>query len=304
MDSLEESVMWPRHICFIIVLWSCSLPLEDTKPMGASDYSLWDMYPSYWYNSYFPLTFVYSEDFNDDFTSDHDDADGNNPLEQALLQWDNAVALQSLFSLPLQAVPNKEYPFLRDYRDGEMGIYKHYTWFDHIERLDDPREAMAVAQIYSEPRDILLPTMHYQILHIDILFNYRDFEFSTDFSRNTHDIQTIFVHEIGHSLGLRHQNTAPSVMREELATTQVRRQLRDHDLSTVRRFYSPSSTMRTATGLQDSEIDRDDVKDVLSYDEDELVRIIIALRSNGECVHYKDQKVILKHSLFDKNMNF
>ena len=133
----------------LIVLFSCGDQMEEVESLGTSTSPIEENIPRYWYGDSFPLTFVYAEDFEDDFGPEDEDREGHNPFEQMMLQWDKAVASRNFFDLPLQSVPNVEHADPRDYRDGEMGIYKHYSWFAPGTTKKNIQNSVAIAQIYS-----------------------------------------------------------------------------------------------------------------------------------------------------------
>lgn len=53
-----------------------------------------------------------------------------------------------------------------------------------------------------------------------------------------HDIWSAFIHEIGHVLGLGHQDDVPSVMASNLPKDTERRELYTYDINLVRKIYS------------------------------------------------------------------
>ena len=60
----------------------------------------------------------------------------------------------------------------------------------------------------------------------------------TNFTGGRHDIWSAFIHEIGHVLGLGHQDDVPSVMASNLPKDTERRELYTYDINLVRKIYS------------------------------------------------------------------
>lgn len=70
-----------------------------------------------------------------------------------------------------------------------------------------------------------------QIKEADIRINAKNFSFYVDEPKNEKDVhlESLFVHELGHVLGLKHRDDAPSIMATYLASETVRDKLTDID---------------------------------------------------------------------------
>ena len=233
-----------------------------------------------WRNSSLPIKIVYSEDFSKDFKKSYEDHRGHNPLEQALSVWNDAITSKQLFSFPLTTVSNKEYTNLDAYSDGVFGVYKRYSWFKS--GLDN-----VLALTHSRYRKIANKTGFF-LDEVDIFFNYRDYPNITldQNDLNHHDIQSIFVHEIGHLLGFDHtEGKKPSVMAPKLNSSEVKRNLEPYDIKSVKNYYESDLSML-----------RSEEETILpSEDEDEHMSIIFARFPNGDCHHYIDDKKTSRH---------
>ena len=283
-------------LAFFILMSSCGYEVDglDASSQGQWD-ERWRETPRYWGSHSFPLDIAYSEDFNSDFMDGDIDEDGHNPLERSLLEWDSVIESRSLFSLPLRVVANKEYANIEHYKDDEMGIYKHSLWFDQ-KRARQFHDAIAVAQLYLRPRNLLTSSEYLEVVHADILFNYRDYSFSTDpGSSPSHDIQSVSVHEIGHLLGFRHQDYGTiSVMNPSLSLYQKRRNVSAYDKMYAARAYGSNAGSQAANALYYALTPQ--------QEEGDLIRVIVALKPGGECLHYvPEDGRVSRHSLLGRH---
>lgn len=78
-----------------------------------------------------------------------------------------------------------------------------------------------------------------QIQDTDILINAKDFLFYAEHPQDNRRIhlKSLMIHEFGHALGLKHTKEAISVMYPELAFLQVRTDLAEDDLTSVKCEY-------------------------------------------------------------------
>jgi len=76
-----------------------------------------------------------------------------------------------------------------------------------------------------------------QITEADIRVNAQNFAFSTNPGNNDVDIESLFLHELGHVLGLAHSGSEQSVMALYLSSGTKRRDLTPEDISSVKCEY-------------------------------------------------------------------
>lgn len=109
-------------------------------------------------------------------------------------------------------------------KDGMSGIYFMDTWEE------------------SKPTEQARTTIYWkgeQIVEGDIRINAKNFQFFTGDSLTTTavDLQSLFTHELGHLLGLSHDNQNGSVMNERLASGVTRRDIGNLDISSLKCEY-------------------------------------------------------------------
>ena len=228
-----------------------------------------------WRDSSLPIKIVYSEDFSKDFKQVEEDYRGYNPLEQALSVWDDAVTSKQFFSFPLTTVSHTESNNLNDYVDGVFGVYKHSSWFNTV---SDNALATTRSRFRKKAGEA-----DFFLEEVDIFFNYRDFP-NVTLDRNNlkyHDMQSLFVHEIGHLLGLGHrEKIKPSVMAPNLDSSEVKRNLEPYDIKKIRNHYESDLSMLRNEKLASK---------------DEYMIIVFERSPNGDCQHYIDDKKTSRH---------
>ncbi len=85
--------------------------------------------------------------------------------------------------------------------------------------------------------DTLVYWVDNQIIEADVRVNAQDFTYSDGQSSGALDVESLIVHELGHVLGLAHNNDKQTVMSPFLATSFLRRQLFAEDIEHVKCEY-------------------------------------------------------------------
>lgn len=209
---------------------------------------------------------------------------GLNPIEQMQEEWNNSSSSFTFFSIPNSSTSNKDYDDLTSYNDSEMGIYKSTKWFSEV-----GSSALAITQFYGIRKNQGTSQEFLEIIHADIIFNFKNFSFSTDPSDvSSYDFHSVILHELGHFLGLDHETSAPSVMNPFLAAFDNERSLYSTDVNNIIDNYTISSSSGQFAMLTSASTKT-------NSHSNKVVRGIIELRANGECLHYEDGKLVEKH---------
>ena len=246
--------------------------------------------PMRWVASSLPLDVKTSTDFTDEFVAGDIDADGYNPIDQMQKKWEDAHSTVNFFTLPANTTANKDTTDLDSFRDTEFGIYKSTNWFESISS-----SALAITQFYAIRRNSGFSDEYYQMIHVDIVMNYRDYSFSLDNTSNSeYDLPTVILHELGHLLGLDHQSnfSVDAVMQPYLSIWEAKRELYENDKARLVDNYSSAGLNISGSHAQ-SAIPSASRKS--ADNEGEVVRGVIELRADGQCVHFINNKMVHVH---------
>ena len=172
---------------FSVVYTGCEAPSSQELSSGYNTSAASDLPIKWKSQSSFPLNLKLSSDFTgDEQTAIDDSAD----------VWSTEVGSSAqFFNTTVANISTKS--SLDDYDDSTLGVYKIHDWPSSL-----PNTALAVTQIRGRQK-----SSYIQITHADILVNYDYFSFATDGSWG-YDLQTVLVHEMGHFLGLFHNNSS------------------------------------------------------------------------------------------------
>jgi hypothetical protein len=247
-------------LSFILCFISC-IP-QEVEQSNNTQISKW--------NRSFPIALKISDDF---------DAVEINEIETSSGNWDKGLNNGQKI-LDVSQTTNSKSNNLNSYQDSEFGIYKVFNWPSEL-----PDGALAVTQLFGTRRNIGSSTEYIEINHADILVNYdSDFEYFTTYG---YDLQSVVLHEMGHFVGLFHENSAPeeSVMYPSISRWPPNRLPKQNDINNLKKLYNFSNTIQAAS------VDRGIASSGSSTQTTEAVVILFEMRADGkEVITIKEQQ--------------
>lgn len=280
-------------ILSISLLGACKPDLPDSPQLNPDSQGGRDINPDaprFWKGSRLPLEISISEDFDNDFVGFYDTDSEDNPFEQMQQNWEDAVPGRTLFTLGHESVTNYEPSSMRGFDDNEIGIYKSYGWYDDISS-----GALAVTQYFAYRRNIGSPNEYLDMIHADIVLNYRHYLFTMDENNDSRfDLPTVVSHELGHLLGIGHIDSNNAVMNSFLRKNEVKRDLFSLDTDAIEDLYVSGGSSNLNTG-QSNLIPSSFSSGAPHPNEGKRVKGMIELRPDGLCQHYEDGQLIHQH---------
>lgn len=177
--------------------------------------------------------------------------------------------------------------------DGVMGIYKIQYWPEELSG-----GALAVTQLFGRRYNIGSTNEYVRIEHADILINDNDYSFRTDDTvGSNYDFRTVVLHEMGHFLGLSHNlSSSSSVMYPSINTSASKRVPHNYDIIDLADRYNISLSSSSAGAI----VAEKPVYKPAPNDPGQMVKIMIELRADGNCVHKENGKELYRHTLVTK----
>jgi Matrixin len=263
---------------------SCKQQVTETQSTQATPVLNGSCNIGKWSSSKLPLALKISPELVQDFNDSG--IGGTNSIELMARVWNNAVPSIPLFNVPLGTAASNGSSTLSGFHDNELGIYKSDSWFSNVSP-----NALAITQFYGTVTSDGSLGTYIDLTHADIILNYHNFT-SADLtytgSAFDYDIPTIVLHEMGHFLGLCHENSATSVMAPYYFTTQ--RTLKAFDTSKISALYLNNQNYAfSAFTAASNNIN------ALTTPIGSTVKGIVELNSNGICKHYINGKLIFQH---------
>lgn len=230
-----------------------------------------------WEPSSFPLSIEIESSFSNDDTTQ---------INSMISKWNNdSPATASIFTVNSLNASDSGKSQVDDYYDGKLGIY---TVGNEIS--DMPSGALAITTISGVQK-----TDYIKIIHADILVNTGDWSFTTDENDNTkYDLPSVILHELGHFAGLSHtlDSDVDSVMQPSISKSQVNRDLFQYDIDNIKShydiFFGSTSALMADVG------DEVQLNEAIVAEEDRI-KIVLELRPDGVCNHYKNGKKTHSH---------
>jgi hypothetical protein len=229
-----------------------------------------------------PLNIILAQEFLPLVAKEVGDTSGLNAVERMAQKWNEAHPSIDFYTLPFTVGGNKLYSNLDDYlNDEEIGIYFSDGWYRELSP-----SALAVTQFSGIRKFAGTPDEYLQLVHADILVNFRDFQYFVDSGPRTFDLLTVLIHEMGHLIGLPHVTNPniESVMSPYLERGEKRRDLTPFDKATLLKYYPLIPPKKSA------------ISSLLNIEAAEtLEKHIIELESDGTCKHYLNGQYLFSH---------
>jgi len=206
-----------KHILLLTILVSMASCVPEEVKTSNPQSARWNLS-----RNNFPLEMKLSSDFNISEKSE---------IRSSSSNWDSSVGGGVTLLNDTQETSPKSND-LDSYNDGTMGIYKVFNWPNEL-----PDSALAVTQLFGIRKNIGTSNEYIEITHADILINYdNDFNY---FTTQGYDLQTVVLHEMGHFLGLFHQDTSRdvSVMYPSISRFTNNRIPKQRDVNDIKSLY-------------------------------------------------------------------
>lgn len=276
----------PLFLVLILITLSACVGSEKADVKAGGSASATGAYV--WGQSKFPLKIKISDAFTNDTDVD--------AIKLGATQWETSTQNKRDFfefqsSRPHEITDSSFSP--NALNDSEMVVYRTTNWpWD--------RYVLAITQIWGIRYNEGTSSEFVDIIHADILMNYRDNTFSTTGSGG-YDITTVLLHEFGHFLGLQHVSATPSsnkqmsVMFPSISWTDPGRRIPfQYDINSITDLYGIVLGLN-GTGASASAIRQATEERYTPFDDGKEVIIQLELRTDGECVHKENGVIVHRH---------
>lgn len=214
--------------------------------------------------------------------------------------WDAAVSPQMKFFTDAKTESTADLPAsVSSLGPGgtpnEFGIYKSTDWFNELSS-----GALAVTQYFGSTGTI--NGQQYQIIaHADIIMNMRgNLPYSLNNTAGTYDFASVVLHEVGHLIGLLHNNTLSSVMYPFLGQNSIKQTLTALDTSNIRANYSDLLGLQAEMNpvVLGAQTEQANIPDGTP------IHGLIYQMPDGECQHYINGELVSTHSRDHHHVRF
>jgi hypothetical protein len=191
-------------ILILFTLVSCGLDQEISEPLVKFDETKDVLI---WNKDNLPLNIFVDDTFSDEEIADFD---------QMVSQWE--FAANTDFVNEYELTEHKAFNKLEDYyyKDATIGLHRATIPVDGLGQF-----VLGSCQLLAKYNHSVGDINVYEILHADIVINDYNFDFSSAGDGAGYDLKSIFLHEIGHFIGLLDNKT--TVMKGTMRVDDIQR---------------------------------------------------------------------------------
>lgn len=223
------------------------------------------------------------------------DVNEQNKINETMVAWETAMNNYDFFNTAgTDTEKTTGLSSTSSLRDNKLGIYRATDW-----PYPEYPDALAITQIFAIRYNVGDSDEYVAIQEADVIMNYENFTFYLDTNGGfEYDFRTVLLHELGHFLGLQHKprsyNRNNTVMYPSIYTTEVKRTPKTVDVQDMAGKYHITVPL-TAGGS--AIVSKPKVYTKKAGDEGQMTKVILELKSNGECVHHENGAVVKRHSV-------
>jgi hypothetical protein len=210
--------------------------------------------------------------------------------------WDAAVSPTMKFFTTTKNTSTLELPTSNvaslgpDGSPNEFGIYKSTQWFSELSS-----GALAVTQYFG--RTETFNNQQYQMItHADIIMNMNgQLPYSLDQEAGRYHFGSVVLHEIGHFIGLLHNNNQSSIMFPFLGMNQAKHELTTLDRNNIRTNYSDLLGLQAEMNpvILGAQASGESIPDGVP------IHGLIYQMADGQCLHVVNGELVSSHSRDD-----
>lgn len=228
-------------------------------------------------------------------SSAYSDSNEQNKINETMAAWESALNSYDFFNTAgFEVEKTATITSTSQLRDNKFVVYKATNW-----PYPEYPDALAITQIFAIRYNVGDSDEYVAIQEADVIVNYENFDFYLDTSSGfQYDFRTVLLHKLGHFLGLQHKaksyNRANTVMYPSIYTYETKRTPKTVDIQDMSSKYHITVPL-TAGGSAIAATPK--VYKKKAGDDGQMTKVILELKSNGECVHHMDGVIVSRHRM-------